>query len=620
MEHSMLQQQMTMANLSNRSKPLLLKASDDGSAVSATTTASSTLADGSDGPLADPLAEPFKSEGVVEPEMNNLPANPMLKHQQKHALTLIKAVRRLKDAKPFLQPVDPVKLNIPHYFTQIKRPMDLSTIEKKLIVDAYESPEQVAADFNLMVDNCLRFNGPTSSIAQMARNIQASFEKHMLNMPPRDQPVQPRKRRKSSEDIQVVIRRADVHTGRPKREIHPPKSKDIYPLENAKPHSKKHQAEMKFCHQVIKELIARKHSSFNYPFLEPVDPVALNCPTYFEYVKQPMDLGTIGEKLNNWEYSDYDQFEADVRLVFKNCYAFNPDGTLVNMMGHRLEDVFNSKWADRPILPDDEEDESDYESDGMSFHEEIDESSITNPAIQYLEQQLARMKVELQQLKRLELERIRKERRLARGSFSNSFLSGKRKRARGSKRKGSLGSFASVSGNGSFSGSKKKRKLKTVVTYDMKRIISERIGDLPEPKLERAVDIIKKSMPDIVGADGEVELDIDQLDDITILTLYNTFFRQFGKSTNGIAEDDLRTASLSPPSVTSSKAKKRRRSKALSEEEQNKQIEKIKNKLAILDSASPVSPNTMGIILNSNDGLYFSEDDDDDTSSESEEE
>ena len=30
-----------------------------------------------------------------------------------------------------------------------------------------------------------------------------------------------------------------------------------------------------------------------WPFLEPVDPVAQNCPTYFEVITNPMDLGTI---------------------------------------------------------------------------------------------------------------------------------------------------------------------------------------------------------------------------------------------------------------------------------------------------------------------------------------
>lgn len=53
--------------------------------------------------------------------------------------------------------------------------MDLSTIERKLNVGAYEVPEQITEDFNLMVNNSIKFNGPNAGISQMARNIQASF-------------------------------------------------------------------------------------------------------------------------------------------------------------------------------------------------------------------------------------------------------------------------------------------------------------------------------------------------------------------------------------------------------------------------------------------------------------
>ncbi|QLL33272.1 hypothetical protein HG536_0E01830 [Torulaspora globosa] len=559
-----------------------------------------------------------------EPDMDNLPRDPLPKHQQKHAVMTIKAVKRLKDARPFLQPVNPVALNIPFYFNHIKRPMDLSTIERKLNVNAYETPEQVAADFNLMVENCVSFNGANAMISQMARNIQAAFEKHMLNMPAKDAPPvkQTRKKRPIDEEPPVVIRRAQTHNGRPKREIHPPKSKDIYPYETRKPKSKKLQQAMKFCAGVIKELTSKKYASFNYPFLEPVDPVAMNLPTYFDYVKEPMDLGTVAKKLDNWKYQTLEEFERDVRLVFENCYKFNPDGTIVNMMGHRLEDIFNTKWAERPII-DDYESEADsneygygydYDSDIYDSNDSdsiIDESSITNPAIQYLEEQLERMKHELQQLKKQELDKIRKERRLARGS---------RKQRTKRSRRGRL----SPGENGqSLNGFKNKKKFKTVVTYDMKKIITERINDLPTSKLEKVIAIIKKSMPHL-AEDDEVELDLDTLDNNTVLTLYNTFFREYDTSpndangVNGNIANGLEH-SLSPP--TNGHARKRR-SKALSQEEQTRQIEKIKNKLAILDGASPLSQN--GSPINSayqvNHVNGFSSSDDDEASSESEEE
>ena len=37
------------------------------------------------------------------------------------------------------------------------------------------------------------------------------------------------------------------------------------------------------------------------PFAQPVDPVKLELPDYFEIIKKPMDLGTIKEKVRDWE-------------------------------------------------------------------------------------------------------------------------------------------------------------------------------------------------------------------------------------------------------------------------------------------------------------------------------
>ncbi|CCF56022.1 hypothetical protein KAFR_0A05870 [Kazachstania africana CBS 2517] len=555
-----------------------------------------------------------------EPNMNNLPEVPIPKHQQRHASMAIKAVKRLKDAKPFLKPVDIVALNIPLYYNYIDRPMDLSTMEKKLNVNAYATPEEIMNDFNLMVHNCIKFNGQTAAIAQMARNIQAAFEKHMLNMPAKELPVsntqtKSRKRKNNGtddvDDTPVIIRRAQTHNGRPKREIHPPKSKDIYPYENPKPKSKKLQQAMKFCSNIVKELTSKKYSSFNYPFLEPVDPVAMNLPTYFDFVKDPMDLGSIAKKLSNWEYNSMDQFESDIRLVFNNCYAFNPDGTIVNMMGHRLEEIFNNKWADRPAFNEDMDSDSEsensvdyyYDNGNANYESDIDESLITNPAIQYLEEQLTRMKVELQQLKKQELDRIRKERRLARGTKRSS--SGRR------------GSAKLRKSNHHQKSSKK--KFKTVVTYEMKRLITDHVNDLDTDDLAKVVHIISPG----AKLDEEIEFDLDALDNDTILTLYNTFFRKFDESANlsGAIESNHREApSLSPTNGVN----KKRRSKALTEEERTRQIEKIKNKLAYLDHASPISQNaspTNTAYSNINRSLNTtSSSSDDDSESESEEE
>ncbi len=521
----------------------------------------------------------------AEPDMNNLPETPMPKHQAGYASRTLKNIKRMKDAAPFLHPVDTVKLQIPLYYNFITRPMDLSTIERKLNANAYAELKDYVDDFNLMVDNCTRFNGAESGIAQMARNIQASFEKHMLNAPPKELPPSATAsktttgagRRKQSSTpgelnasgVPTIRRDSTANGGRPKREIHPPKPKDMpYDI---RPRKKKYVPELRFCQQVLKELVSKKYESFNYPFLEPVDPVALNCPTYFDYVKEPMDLSTAQNKINNNIYENADEFERDIRLIFQNCYTFNPEGTAVNMMGHRLEAIFDKRWVDRPVTPpspaqvSEDEDDSDDEEE-----EEIDESMITNPAIQFMEQQLERMHQELAKLKREELNKIRKER-----------LQKKKKNSRSKKKRKSSSADSSI-----------------IVTYDMKKELSEKIYELPEKKLNQVLSIISQSLNLNNQAGEEIELDMDQLDNTTLLRLYNFIVKKRPSSSASNGSTSRRP--------TSKKSKKGRN---LSEAEQSKQIESLKKKIELFDQSN-----------NGGAANESEEDSDDDLSSESSEE
>ena len=56
-----------------------------------------------------------------------------------------------------------------------------------------------------------------------------------------------------------------------------------------------YRAELEDCSKLLHNLKTWKH----YPiFAEPVDPVQLNIPDYPDIVKNPMDLGTIEQRLN----------------------------------------------------------------------------------------------------------------------------------------------------------------------------------------------------------------------------------------------------------------------------------------------------------------------------------
>lgn len=459
-------------------------------------------------------------------------------HQKQYLLKSLKSIKRLKDAAPFLQPVDTIKLQIPFYYNFIPKPMDLSLIEKKLNSNSYKIPQDVHDDFNLMINNCIKFNGDKSGIARMGKNIQASFEKLLLNVPQRHlntaSETDGRHKRKQSLVVAgngVPKIRRDNSSGRPKREIHPPKPKDMpYDI---RPRNKKLLTDLRFAGQVLKELTSKKHESYSYPFMEPVDPVALDCPTYFDYVKNPMDLSTIQNKLQNNQYNALEEFHDDVKLVFHNCYIFNPEGSPVNVMGHKLEAVFDKKYQEKPVHAptpppasagknsqggngdgdnDDDEEEEDEEVDESEIVD-IEQSIMNNQAIQFLEAQIERMKEDLEKMKREEYEKAKK-RAIKQKKKKNT----QKKKSAAAANKRRKSAAAASAGAGADQDNDDQIEL----TFDMKKELSEKIADLSEKKLQHVMKIINESVPDLQkDGEDEIELDMDMLDDATLLKLYN---------------------------------------------------------------------------------------------------
>ena len=73
---------------------------------------------------------------------------------------------------------------------------------------------------------------------------------------------------------------------------------------------------------------------------------------YRNYVKNPMDLETIDNKLDEGEYDDPGEFASDMRLMFKNCHKYNNPGDDVVVMADKLR-VRNktSIWIRGVMIP-----------------------------------------------------------------------------------------------------------------------------------------------------------------------------------------------------------------------------------------------------------------------------
>ncbi|XP_035708926.1 mucin-12 isoform X2 [Folsomia candida] len=88
---------------------------------------------------------------------------------------VVESIKNHGDAWPFMNPVD--EDYAPNYYKAISSPMDLQTMEDKLDNQEYVSLEEFIADFQRIVDNCIKYNGPSSEYTEMAETLQDAFHK-----------------------------------------------------------------------------------------------------------------------------------------------------------------------------------------------------------------------------------------------------------------------------------------------------------------------------------------------------------------------------------------------------------------------------------------------------------
>nr|XP_046202575.1 bromodomain-containing protein 3-like isoform X2 [Oncorhynchus gorbuscha] len=109
--------------------------------------------------------------------------------------------------------------------------------------------------------------------------------------------------------------------------------------------------QLKHCDFILKEMLSKKHAAYAWPFYKPVDAEALELHDYHEIIKHPMDLSTVKKKIDSQDYPDAQSFATDVRLMFSNCYKYNPPDHEVVAMARKLQDVFEMRFAKMPDEP-----------------------------------------------------------------------------------------------------------------------------------------------------------------------------------------------------------------------------------------------------------------------------
>lgn len=513
-----------------------------------------------------PLSVNGKSRKLNDPALAN---NAITAYQNREIKKVLALVKKTKSGQMFRSSVQTLWPGVwEQYRSLIKRPVDISFIEQNLRDNKYPAMADFRTDVELIIENATKFNGSDHDVTRAAKatvdgiyirlaEVPAEepakpVKQDVKQMPTRHaeprhhQPPPPKKESRPAASspaekvsdspvfavpasgVPTIRRDSTKNAGdRPKRPIHPPKNKDLgFQPKNTK---NKRKPEMKFCEEVLKELKHSKHWSLNQYFLEPVDPVALNIPTYHSVIKQPMDLGTMTAKLDSGEYESANAFKADFHLMVKNCTKFNPEGHLVHAAGKELEKLFEKKWAEKqawmskhaqPTTPaatatsprgaakedEEEEDESEPEQ----------ESSVDiQEAQRKLDHAMARLKKENDDLNKqlfsdnpdsasIDLSRTviqtLQDEIIKRRAEVNSAREKKPSQAnKPTKKKASGGTNAGPKKAANNAGPPKKggggpakKAAKKRLTDEEKEIVSDAIGRLDGNSLTKAIDIIKK--------------------------------------------------------------------------------------------------------------------------------
>ncbi|KAF2470688.1 Bromodomain-containing protein [Lindgomyces ingoldianus] len=547
------------------------------------------------------------------------PLAPMTTLQNKFLLERVRNTKKIKVAHAFKEPVNPEAMGIPQYREYVKNPMDLSTMESKLKEGKYSTVRDFMADLDLIIDNSVTFNGKEHPVTQAGYNMRAYFLKGMGKMPragieessKQPKPKKPvvatstKTRRESrtisttakspaqptptaaspqsawpltADGLPLIRRDSSSANDRPKREIHRPPPKDL-PYNSAKPKKKKFAQELKFCESVMTELMRPKYQKFSYPFLKPVDPVALNIPTYLKIIKKPMDFGTIEKNLQAGQYQTAKDFYNDAQLVFANCYKFNIEGDDVHKMGKEMNQLFDRLWAEKAAWLQEHAPASDHQSPGSAYSdededEEDDEEPDAQAQILAIQQQIAALNETAQALLQHK-----------QGKRTSPKVTGKKKAVKTThpKKKGSL----VVPPPPKAAKSKARSKAPAPLSFAQKQEISDGISTLGDADMRKAVQIIRNGCPHLAsGNDDEMEIDMDEIDDNTLRDLFK-FIKQV-RGPKGVVDDDFE-----PPRPHKGAAHRKTKNKPMGKQEQEDSIKRIQEKLrtfAASASGSSQSP------------------------------
>ncbi|CAN0917603.1 Transcription factor GTE3, chloroplastic [Linum grandiflorum] len=295
-----------------------------------------------------------------------------------------------------------------------------------------------------------------------------------------------------------------------KRRSSLPDDLDPNPKRQAKCYPVQEKVVVKRCGQILAKVMKDRGAVW---FNKPVDVEGMKLFDYYQVVKNPMDLGTVKSNLEAGFYEYPSDFASDVRLTFSNAMKYNPIGHIVYETAKKLLKLFDGMF---------EPAKEKFEAEQRSVSRQIEDVARSEPAfIERVPSHQLYLEASEQQLQAVGRTPV-VEQQLRIGKLPKPKARQPNKREMSVAERSSLG---------------------------------KELEELPHEKLEQAVQIVRKRNEKLDRENGEVVLEMDDMDVETLWEL-DRFVTNYRKSLKKMKRDEqLQNQDVESKSITEAKGK-----------------------------------------------------------------